>query len=178
MASVHLEHQDRRVRLIVQVRKDPPELSAHEYRQLLAVYRHGVFRGLYGQVSDFGPDDVVHTIESVLAGTAKFATGQAFANVIGSSGDPKIDGQTWVGLWAAEFGVYPGICTSYDFNGFDCSNYIVGGHIIPGKQAERMPPGSTVYIMPICQKHNRNDSVYMAALQFQNAVWLEYYLGP
>jgi hypothetical protein len=163
--------------LIVQVRTDPPEVSADDYQQLLAVYRDGRFHGFYGQLDDVSPGDVVTTIESTFGGTVHFNAGENFANVIGSSPDPKIAGKTWVNLWADQFGVYPSICTSFQYGGFGCGYTIYGGHIILGKVAKAMPAGSNaVYIMPICVQHNNDDTVYMAALQYQAGIWLKNYL--
>lgn len=165
--------------LIVQVRKNPPELPADEYQNLLAVYRNGMFHGFYGQIDDYGPGDVVQTIESTFGGTVHFNAGENFANVIGSSHDPKIAGKTWVNLWADQFGVYPSICTSFKYQGFGCGSTIYGGHIVLGKTAKVMPYGSNaVYIMPICVQHNNDDTVYMAALQYTAGIWLNNYLGP
>jgi hypothetical protein len=164
--------------LIVQVRKDPPTLSADDYQQLLAVYRDGTFHGFYGQIDDYGPGDVVQTIESTFGGTVQFNAGENFANVIGSSNDPKISGKTWVNLWADQFGVYPNICTSFKYLGFGCGSTIYGGHIVTGQVAKAMPAGSNaVYILPICVQHNNDDNVYMAALQYQAGIWLKNYLG-
>lgn len=164
--------------LIVQVRTPPPEVSPDDYRRLLVVYRDGVFQGLYEPGAELGPGDEVVTIESVWGGTVHFSAGEAFANVIGSTNDPKIAGKTWINLWADQFGVYPSICTSYHFNGFNCGTSFVGGHIITGTVARTMPKGSdSVYIMPICRPHNNDDNVYMEALQYQDGIWLKDYLG-
>lgn len=164
--------------LIVRVRTAPPEISPDDYRQLLVVYRDGMFQGLYEPGTELGPQDEVVTIESVWGGTVHFSVGEAFANVIGSTNDPRIAGKTWINLWADQFGVYPNICTSYHFNGFNCGTSFVGGHIITGTTAHTMPKGSdSVYIMPICRPHNNDDNVYMEALEYQDGIWLKDYLG-
>ncbi|MFI7675361.1 hypothetical protein [Actinophytocola sp. NPDC049390] len=164
--------------VVVQVRTAPPEVSPDDYRQLLVVYRDGVFHGLYEPGTELGPQDEVVTIESVWGGTVHFSLREAFANVIGSTNDPHIAGKTWINLWADQFGVYPNICTSYRFNGFNCGTSFVGGHIITGTVARSMPRGSdSVYIMPICRPHNNDDNVYMEALQYLDGIWLKNYLG-
>jgi hypothetical protein len=164
--------------LIVQVRKHTPELPADDYLQLLAVYREGQFIGFHEDGRDYGPNDVVRTIDSVFGGVVTFPPAAAFANVIGSTNDPKINNQTWLNLWYNSVGVYPQICTAYQFNGFACTGYLVGGHVVTGQVAQRVAYGSnSVYIFPICGKHNANDNVYMEALQYRNAVWLNNYLG-
>ena len=164
--------------LIVRVRQHPPELSADDYLNLLTVYRRGEFLGLYDQGREYGPDDVVATIESVFGGEVTFKVNEAFANVIGSTHDPKIAGQAWLNLWVNQFEVYPTICTSFQFQGFPCGSVLLGGHVVIGKVAQNVPAGSnSVYIFPICKSHNNNDNVYMEALQYQSGVWLKNYLG-
>lgn len=165
--------------LVVRIRQQPPEVSAEAYQQLLTIYRDGVFQGPYEPGCELGPRDAVQTIDSVWGGTVKFSVGEAFANVIGSTSDPKIAGKSWINLWADQFGVYPNICTSYQFNGFKCGSSFVGGHIVTGTTARQMPKGSnSVYIMQICHPHNKNDNVYMEALEYQAGIWLKDYLGP
>jgi hypothetical protein len=103
--------------------------------------------------------------------------GETFANVIGSTSDPKIAGQSWIQLWANQFGHYPVNCTSLSYGGFPCGNTFVGGHVISGQVAHVVAAGSnSIYIYPICHAHNSNDNVYMAALQYLDGVWLKNYL--
>jgi hypothetical protein len=164
--------------LIVQVRQHPPEVSVDDYRQLLTVYRNGAFLGFYEPGREYGPDDTVRTIESVYGGLATFPQNAPFANVIGSTNDPKVDGQTWKNLWYNKVGVYPQICTSFQFEGFPCTDRILGGHVVKGKVAQVVQTGSdSVYIFPICQRHNDTDSVYMEVLKYETAVWLKNYMG-
>jgi len=118
--------------LIVKVRERPPELTAEDYGKFLTVYRGGKFLGLYEPGREYGPQDVVTTIESVYGGTVTFPQGHHFANVIGSTNDPKIDGQSWLDLWYNNIRVYPTICTSYHFQDFQCGTNLVGGHVVEG----------------------------------------------
>jgi hypothetical protein len=121
---------------------------------------------------------VVLTLESVFGGEVTLSYGEQFANVIGSTTDPKIAGLTWIQLWANQFGVYPVVCTSYQLNGFSCGSSLVGGHVIAGTQAKTVTPGSnSVWIFPICVQHNNNDNVYMEALKYLKGIWLKNYLG-
>lgn len=164
--------------LIVQVRKHPPELSPEEHQQFLAVYRNGEFLGLHEPGREYEPEDLIVTVESVFGGEVTLNYGEKFANVIGSTNDPKIAGLTWIQLWANQFGTYPTVCTSYQLNGFSCGSSLVGGHVIAGTQAKAVAKGSnSVWIFPICVQHNNNDSVYMEALKYAKGIWLKNYLG-
>jgi hypothetical protein len=42
----------------------------------------------------------------------------------------------------------------------------------------RFKGSNSVYIMPICKRHNDDDNVHMKALQYQDGVWLNDYLEP
>lgn len=164
--------------LIVQVRKDPPEMSAEEHQQFLTVYRGGKFLGFHEPGRQYGPQDEIFTVDSVFGGEVTLTYGEAFANVIGSTNDPKIAGLSWIQLWANQFGTYPVVCTSYQSNGFNCGNSLVGGHVIGGTHASIVPQGSnSVWILPICIQHNNNDNVYMQALKYLKGIWLKNYLG-
>ncbi len=164
--------------LIVQVRKHAPVFSVEEHQAFLVVYRDGEFQGLHEPGRDYGPGAQVLTIESVFGGEVTLSYGEAFANVIGSTNDPKIAGLTWLQLWARQFGVYPIICTSYQSNGFACGSQLVGGHVISGTQAKTVAAGSNaVYIFPICIQHNNNDNVYMQGLKYLTGIWLKNYMG-
>ena len=164
--------------LIVQVRKHPPELSPEDHAKFLAVYRDGEFQGFHDPNRQYGPRDEVFNIESVFGGEVTFSYGEQFANVIGSTNDPKINGLPWIQLWANQFGTYPVVCTSYHLNGFGCGDSLVGGHVIGGTQAKKVAKGSnSVWIMPICKQHNNDDKVYMEALKYLKGIWLKNYLG-
>lgn len=164
--------------LIVQVRKHPPVLPADLHQQLLVVYRNGEFLGLHEPGQTYGPGDVAVTVESVFGGEVTLNYAEQFANVIGSTNDPKIAGLSWIQLWANQFGVYPVVCTSYQSNGFPCGNALVGGHVIAGNKAKYVAAGSNaVWIFPICVQHNNNDNVYMEALMYLKGIWLKNYLG-
>jgi hypothetical protein len=162
--------------LTVQIRTLPPKFSSEEHENYSLVYKNDAFIEFYNPKKEYGKDYTIKRIESVWGGTVHFNNGENFANVIGSTYDPKIGGDSWIGLWRNQFG-NPNICTSYQYGGFNCNNNLVGGHIIKGQQAIFVPPASnSVYIMPICSAHNNNDNVYMAALQYLNGIWLNNYM--
>lgn len=164
--------------LTVQVRTPVPQLPMNDYLSLCVVYRNGEFLEVYDHNRDYETVDEVKPIDSVWGGTVTMSSGENFANVIGSSPDPKIGGLTWIKLWSNQFGT-PTVCTSLNYKGFPCGSTLVGGHVITGQTAKVVAKGSnSVYIYPICKTHNNNDKVYMAALTNLNGVWLKNYLGP
>lgn len=164
--------------IVVQVRKPVPKLSPELHAKLLFVYRDGVFDRAYLAGAPVAADEQVLTVESVFGGEVTLNYAEAFANVIGSTSDPKIAGLSWIQLWANQYGQYPVICTSYHSNGFGCGNTLVGGHVIGGTVAKSMPKGSNaVWIFPICIQHNNDDHVYMQALKYLKGIWLKNYLG-
>ena len=118
-------------------------------------------------------------VRSTFGGPVTFASTDVFANVIGSSGDPKVEGLAWIQLWKR---TYPTAtvtqCSSFDFpTGFGCTTNFVGGHVIKGQTAQVVAAGSNdVFIIPICQKHNKNNNVYMKPIKENRAVWLKNYL--
>ncbi|KAI0710817.1 hypothetical protein C8Q76DRAFT_738832 [Earliella scabrosa] len=114
-----------------------------------------------------------------------FAQDEQFANVIGSSGDRRVDHLAWLKLWERTFQTKPTKCSSYGYpesrtgTPFPCSDRLVGGHVVMGTKAKWVPPGSNeVYIIPICQRHNNNNEVHMAAITERRAVKLKDYHDP
>ena len=164
--------------LVIKVRKALSRLSLQNYLDLCVVYRDGEFLELYNPDRQYASSDEVHPFESVFGGIVTFNKGENFANVDGSTNDPKIGGLSWVRLWAGEMNFYPTVCSSLNYKGFPCDNLLKGGHVVLGKTVKKVAKGSdSVYIMPICTAHNNNDNVYMAALIYTQGVWLKNYLG-
>jgi hypothetical protein len=121
-------------------------------------------------------------VYSTYVGTVTWAANTTFANVIGSTDDPKPVGVTsWLELWANKCnnGKDTDKCSSYNFFSKDttwtCTNDSVGGHVIPGTTAKSMSKGSTVYIYPICKRHNGSDPNYMKSLYNPEGVQLNYW---
>nr|WP_315030091.1 hypothetical protein [uncultured Chryseobacterium sp.] len=164
--------------LTVQVKTPPPVLTPQEHDDLKVVYQNGVFAGFYNPEEHYGEDFVVRSVFSVWGGEVTFSKNENFANVIGSTNDPKIAGKSWLKLWSDQFGGYPSNCTSLNYSPVTCNSNLVGGHVIKGKKAQKVATGSnSVYIMPICSAHNNNDNVYMAAIIYQKGVWLWNYMN-
>lgn len=166
------------VGLTVEVRTPLPDLDEETFEKLLLVYHKGSFVEFYDPEKDYGHDYSVHNIMSKWAGEVYFGPADNFANVIGSTGDKKIAGLSWLQLWQKQFG-QAHTCASLYYKNFPCSGGLVGGHVILGKQAKAVAHGSnSVYIIPICTAHNNNDNVYMAPLQINKGVWLMDYHNP
>lgn len=148
--------------LNVEVLRRSPELPSEDFR---VVYRAGTFLGLYEPGRLYGPEDTVVHIDSVYRGTKTLMNRAKFANVIGSTPDPKVGSRSWLRLWILKTQkARPTRCTSLGFNRFNCNTLFVGGHVVSGTAAKRMSPGSAqVMIIPICIRHNNNDHVFMEA---------------
>jgi hypothetical protein len=121
-------------------------------------------------------------LDSTYVGTVTWSSKANFANVIGSTDDPKVPGFTsWISLWQDKCngGAGPSKCTSYNYFSNDptrkCSSTFYGGHVVTGKSAMTMPKGSTVYIFPVCGFHNASDTTYMEALYNLTGVQLSYW---
>ena len=84
--------------------------------------------------------EVQVVVESTYYGTITWTAMYSFANIIGSTDDPKPNGySSWVALWADKCngGHDTTLCSSYNYsNGskpFSCNaSDFVGGHVIPG----------------------------------------------
>ena len=123
-------------------------------------------------------------VRSQFGGAVTFAATDVFANVIGSTGDRPIDNLAWIRLWERTYNTTATQCSSFGFptvnnTPFPCTTNLIGGHVIKGQTASVVPPGSNdVYIIPICQKHNKNNNVFMSPVTERRAVWLKNYHNP
>ena len=172
---------------VVRVHTPPPTLeTAEEINKWTMMYAcDGTLLGSFDPTRRY-PDGttMVNHLQSTWGGTVTFKQGEHIANVIGSSSDPKINGQAWIELWERQYGLED-MCTSHDWASgkkFTCNDGSqanrIGGHIVTGTTAKRMPKGSNdVYIIPICKAHNGNDNVYMRAYVYTGGIWLKNYLG-
>jgi len=121
-------------------------------------------------------------VNSTYVGTVTWAANTTFANVIGSTDDPKVDGMSWISLWSDKCNDGAGCakCSSFNFFSKDSdwkcqTDDFVGGHVITGTTAKSMSKGSTVYIFPICKRHNGSDPNYMKMLYNPKGVQLKYW---
>lgn len=171
------------------IRRTPPPPIPDELREkLFVVYRNGEYFGPHDATQTYGDEYTVIPVDSVWYGETYLHYAEAFANVIGSTSDPKVDRESWIALWRSQFGA-TGLCTSYQHAGnpnspaplqsFTCtaSGTLFGGHVIPGMNSKDVPAGvDYVFIIPICPAHNNNDNVFMAALQCTKGIALQRYL--
>lgn len=158
-----------------------PNLPDELLESLNAVYRNGKFLELFDEEKAYKANDRIFNVKSIYNGEITLKSTDNFANVIGSAKDPKVDDDPWIQLWnhhcSARFGKADR-CSSLDYNGFECYGRIVGGHVILGKTAEYVYKGANyVFIMPICQRHNKKDPDYMAPLQYNVGIKLANYMG-
>ncbi len=115
--------------------------------------------------------EVQQSVQSTYYGTITWNLNYAFANIIGSTNDPKPSGySSWIELWAitCNGGHDTTRCSSYNYSDgappFNCNTSdFVGGHVIPGTVAKKVAKGGTAYIFPICKRHNGNDNIYMSS---------------
>lgn len=158
------------------VRTPVPDMPAEDYKQFSAVYYQGKFLEFFGPEKTYTSEHQVVPLDSIWYGEIYLNSQDYFANVIGSTNDPKVAGKSWIQLWQGQFGT-ANTCTSYGITGFTCSGPLLGGHVVLGKVATNVLQGSDkVFIMPICTGHNSNDNVYMAPLKYLNGIALHNYL--
>jgi hypothetical protein len=164
--------------LTVRVRTPPPQINENDFEKLSAVYYKGRFMEYYNPEKIYDNNHSINNILSTWGGTVKFAKSDNFANVIGSTGDKKIAGKSWLQLWQMQFGQAQ-TCASLDYKKFPCEGGLVGGHVIIGTKAKKVTYGANdVYIIPICTDHNNNDNVYVAPVIYDRGVWLINYHKP
>jgi hypothetical protein len=170
--------------LTVIVRTPPPSISADEAHKLLLVYEEGFFKESFDPDKEYGPETVLQAIQSTWYGEIFLQVGENYANVIGSTSDPKISSLAWRRLWEGQFGIATE-CSSLHYPGgnYPCTkppppaNNLVGGHVILGTKAEEVQKGSnSVFIIPICAKHNADDNTYMASIVYQQGIAVHNYL--
>lgn len=150
-------------------------------------------KGILDDTMSESPENIFklqHFITSTYLGVEYFAADTAFANVIGSAGDKKVDGLAWLELWRQKtqlddksnpstltctslnhfFDPHTNqeenkLCTLEDRNG---NSTLVGGHVIKGKFAYQVAHDSqanlVVWLLPICTTHNSDDYNYMKTL--------------
>jgi hypothetical protein len=147
--------------IVVEQRSPLPDLPPQLYFDLTSVQSEGKAIGPYNPVATYDSRWSITGIGSQYWKTSRISYPRHFANVIGSSGDPKVKSLSWIRLWERYCGQRrPDECSSRGYPlGFRCGRKIVGGHAVRGHQAREVKPGSwEVFIIPICHEHNMNDA--------------------
>ncbi len=158
-----------------------PVVTPHNYKDYKAM-----FLPKKTDVEQPSLDDLLEVqtaIQSIYYGTITWTLNYCFANIIGSTHDPKPSGYgSWIVLWADKCndGYNPTLCSSFNYSDgstpFDCNTSdFIGGHVIPGKTAGTVAAGGTAYIFPICKAHNNNDNIYMSMRYNPTGVVLKNY---
>jgi hypothetical protein len=141
-----------------------------------------VFAELWNPEAEYTDEYVVMPLKSSYDSNEDFEEDMNFANVEGSTNDPKpfSSSETWISFYKLKTGlkssdsvkccainneIYnPGndakingevrIC-NYKYDYFSCGGSICGGHVLVGtKISAEVPIGDFVYLLPICNNHN------------------------
>ena len=160
-------------------------MTAEQEEKCRVVYRlddkgGAVFSELWNPEKEYSDEYVIVPLRSTFKGVTEttFSAGTVFANMIGSSKDPRPAGfKYWIDILrnngidacscCATNAIYdPGterIITAavwYKDYGrtinatFACEGSIDGGHVLIGsKNSASVAPGSTVRLLPICHRH-------------------------
>ncbi|MEZ3505065.1 MAG: hypothetical protein K1W25_16725 [Lachnospiraceae bacterium] len=161
------------------------KLSDEDRERFRLVYKkkddQWVLHNIYEKGGEYGDDCIVVPLESTYKGNIELAPGTEFANVVGTSNDPKPGdiNTSWIAFWkciyiATHYSYPPSWCCTDGMKYNNYGNNIVlhvegatygelnGGHIILGRIARQPYPGEIVYIVPICTGHNTmGNSFYM-----------------
>ena len=125
-----------------------------------------LFAGFWDPEEDYPDDQLVVPLRSVFGGTAQYLNNQVFANIIGSTGDPRHGYTSWLDIFRQN-GVPCGNCVTdgyfyapYDRSGrtyfvdYRCGGGMKGGHVVDDFNNASPAAGSRVYLIPICHNHN------------------------
>ncbi|KAI1657175.1 hypothetical protein F4813DRAFT_389758 [Daldinia decipiens] len=164
--------------LTVRVREILPELPVEDYLALCFVTRDGRVLEKYDPTKLYGLDDELHTPHSTFMGKEEWPDKIDFANVIGSTSDPRPPSKSWLDLWRTTMERDGPNCASLGFpEDVSCSGTSVGGHVICGRTAQKVDTGSNdVRIIPICRGHNGRNSTYMRTMKERWVVVLNNYM--
>ena len=156
------------------------ELTLEQERMCKVVYKKDTtnsddgyfFHSLWNPEQDYDDEYIIVPLRSTNAQAVPWGAGKEFANVIGSTYDPKqvpeYINEHWINLYKRIVRIAHTVCATdgYFYNSSDeepldsvdypCSGVIVGGHVVQGQTARAGMPGSNddVFIVPICNNHN------------------------
>jgi hypothetical protein len=170
--------------LCIMLRTPVPNISSELYEKLGRVFKDGTFVEFFDPDKTYGPEYVLQDLGSSWGGKLLLGSGDNFANVIGSSGDPSPGRKAWRVLWETATGVKATSCASLGFArnkpGFSCNTSIImGGHCVKGTQAQKVNYGDddVAFIIPICVTHNArsHDPDFMSPVSYNTGFWLKNY---
>lgn len=145
-----------------------------------------IYHGLWYPEEDYPDGYIAVPFGSVYGGIQMFAAGTAFANVEGSTDDPKPGHySTWRQLMKDKISNYTTCCAETDtiyrsatrqrdmrfqctYGGNEKPNYVdykkgiwmQGAHVLMNETSSRKPSeGAIVYMLPLCQAHNIYDKI-------------------
>jgi hypothetical protein len=128
----------------------------------------------------------VNAVVTSIAAKKAYFRNLYFSNVENSTKDPRVGGYPWRNLWEtiANQGNHAQYCTSHDFPPtkfpgelHDCQtkrSQFFGGHIVKGRKSKQVAAGDSksVFIFPICIRHNNKDHIYMKTTRYKYAILL------
>lgn len=152
-----------------------------------------MFDGLWEPAGDYGDgaERIAVPLRSVIGPVVGYAATDTFANIIGSAKDPRRVSDSWIEVMrkhhidcsscATDGGFYdPG--TGACLGTIVCkagANDLVAGHVTFGiyNQHTEDIKGSTVYLLPICKKHNSTQR-YSHPVQGKKEHGAGFYMKP
>lgn len=142
-------------------------LTAEQEKNCRVLYKHVKdnlyeFAGFYDpekKDADYPDGMLALPVGSVYGGNCILYAGTSVWNVVGSSGDPMIEGKSWIDLWVSKTGGQKK-CYVRGSAGGPCNKIIYGGHVVCQEHNTSPRHGSNgvVYIIPICNKHNNKSN--------------------
>ncbi len=163
----------------VLLRKSPPAITSKNINNLIGIC--GLDKDKLNAMSENERISYLEMeLKSTYGGLGIITTGTQFANVIGSTHDPKIDGKYWISAWKDFTKHKANQCASKNWrsNGKNyCKGILIGGHVILGTVPSEVTPETdkTVFIVPICTSHNARGDFYMKAQADTPILWLNDY---
>ncbi|WP_286923612.1 MULTISPECIES: hypothetical protein [Lysinibacillus] len=154
------------------------QLTQEQEAKFRVVYRKtkdeqgAYFTDLWNPEIDYTDEFIIVPLRSVYDGvTDPLAIGTKFANVEGSTHDPKHGEKSWIQLLLKYLpaGDVDSCCAEHNkiyvgdsqdesdekTNEFSCGGTLVGGHVIlQATNSSTVDEGGNVHLLPICHKHN------------------------
>lgn len=143
-------------------------LTAEQEENCCVLYKHVKddlyeFAGFYDpekKDTDYPDGMLALPVRSVYSHNDTLYAGTKVWNVIGSTGDPKVGGKSWIKLWMEKTHGQKK-CYVKDSANIGCNGNIYGGHMVLNRNNVHPKYGANgvVYIIPICNAHNNTNNV-------------------